>query len=315
MAKRPYPIDPELVAIVVAYKNKKMIADNVLPRVPVGKEDFKYFVYPKGQMFTLPDNKVGRRGQPTEVHFEANEATASTEDYGLDDTIPQKDIDNAPSNYDPVNNSVEKLADLNMLAREKRTADLVFDAGNYAANNKVQLAGTDQWNDFANSDPIGDIDNALDTPIMRPNKIVMGYKVWSTLRKHPDIIQAVDRSDANDNNAGKVTREEFAELFEVDEIHVGQAWVNVAKPGQPVSVERVWGNHFCAYYQDMNADTNGGITFGYTAQFGDPVAAQWDDKDIGLDGGVRVRQGEKVKELLTANDLGFFIEDAVNAAA
>lgn len=311
MSKRPFPIDPELVAVVVAYKNKNLVADLVLPRVPVGKEDFKYLLYPKGQMFTLPDNKVGRRGQPTEVHFDASEATASTEDYGLDDTIPQKDIDNAPENYNPVMHSVEGLTNLNLLAREVRTADLVFDAANYAATHKVQLAGTDQWSDFANSDPIDDIDTALDTPVMRPNKVVMGYAVWSILRKHPDIIQAVDRADANDSNKGKVTRQEFAELFELDEVIVGQGYVNTAKPGQPASLSRVWGNHFCAFHQDMTADTRGGITFGYTAQFGDPVAGQWEDKNIGLDGGVRVRAGEKVKELLTANDLGYFIEDAV----
>lgn len=311
MAKRPYPIDPELVAVIVAYNNPRLIADDVLPRVPVGKEDFKYLVYPKGQMFTLPDNKVGRRGQPTEVHFEATEETASTEDYGLDDTIPQKDIDNAPQNHDPVAQSVEGLTALNMLAREKRTADLVFDATNYATGNKVQLSGTDQWSDYANSDPIGDIDTALDTPIMRPNKVVMGYETWSILRKHPDIIQAIDRNDENDSNKGKASRAEFAELFELEEIHVGQGYVNTAKPGQDVSLSRVWGNHFAAYYQDMTATTRNGITFGYTAQFGDPIAAQWDDRDIGLDGGVRIRAGEKVKELLTANDLGYFIEDAV----
>lgn len=307
--KRPFPIDPELVAVVVAYENEKMIADDVLPRVPVGKEDFRYLVYPKGQMFTLPDNKVGRRGQPTEVHFEASEKTASTEDYGLDDTIPQKDIDNAPENYDPVANSVEGLANLNELAREKRAADLVFDASNYAATHKVQLAGTDQWSDYANSDPEGDIDTALDTPVMRPNKVVMGYKTWDVLRKHPELIKAVARD--GDATSGKLSREEFADYFELEEVFVGQGYVNTAKPGQPVSLSRVWGNHFCAFHQDPTANTRRGITFGLTAQFGDPIAGRRDDPDIGLDGGVRVRSGEKVKELITANDLGYFIQDAV----
>lgn len=308
MAKRPFPIDPELVAVVVAYKNARLIADDVLPRVPVGKEDFKYLVYPKGQSFTLPDNKVGRRGQPTEVHFDANEETASTEDYGLDDTIPQKDIDNAPQNYDPVANSVEMLTNLNMLAREKRTADLVFDATQYAAGNKIQLAGTDQWSDHANSTPIDDIENGLNACILRPNILVLGNATWSQLKRHPQIVKAVNR---NSGDAGIATRQDVADLFELEEIIVGQGWVNTAKPGQAVNLVRVWGKHASLIYRDMTADTRGGITFGYTAQFGDPVAGQREDPDIGLDGGVRVRSGEKVKELITANDLAYFIQDAV----
>jgi hypothetical protein len=32
---------------------------------------------------------------------------------------------------------------------------------------------------------------------------------------------------------------------------------------------------------------------------------------MGLDGGVEVINGEKVIELITANDLGYFIEDCV----
>ena len=38
MSNAPFPIDPELTAIAIAYRNGRMIADEVLPRVPVGKQ-------------------------------------------------------------------------------------------------------------------------------------------------------------------------------------------------------------------------------------------------------------------------------------
>ena len=42
MAKAPFPIIPELTGIAIAYRNRAMIADLVLPRVtPVSKEEFK----------------------------------------------------------------------------------------------------------------------------------------------------------------------------------------------------------------------------------------------------------------------------------
>ncbi len=59
------------------------------------------------------------------------------------------------------------------------------------------------------------------------------------------------------------------------------------------------------------ADTRGGVTFGFTAEWGGRIAGQWEDKNIGLRGGQRVRVGESVKELIIASQAGYFIEDAV----
>ncbi len=41
------------------------------------------------------------------------------------------------------------------------------------------------------------------------------------------------------------------------------------------------------------------------------MAGRREDPDIGLRGGVRVRVGESVKELIVANDLGYYFENAV----
>ncbi|WP_020403746.1 major capsid protein [Gracilimonas tropica] len=308
VTKFPFPTDPELVAISIAYKNPRLVADEVLPRIPVGKKEFKYLEYPKGQMFTLPNTKVGRRGTPNQVNFDAQEKTSSTEDYGLDDVVPQDDIDNAPANYDPVQHATEGLRELILLDHEVRTATAVQDPNNYASSNKVQLSGTDQWNDGANSSPIDDIQGAIDACIMRPNKAVIGQAAWTKLRQHPDIVKAVH---GNSGDKGLATREQVAELFELEEIIVGEGWVNNAKPGQDVNLVRVWGKHMVLFYQNRNANTQRGMTYGYTAQFGDPVAGQEPDSKVGLKGGTRVRNGESVKELITANDLGYLIEDCV----
>ena len=74
---------------------------------------------------------------------------------------------------------------------------------------------------------------------------------------------------------------------------------------------RLWGKHAAFLHRNMMADTDFGVTFGMTAQFGDRVAGVIEDSDIGMRGGVRVRSGESVKELVTANDLGYFFQNAV----
>lgn len=305
----PFPVDPVLTGISIAYRNTRLIADEVLFRVTIGLEDFKYWLFPKGEGLTVPDTKVGRRSQPNEVQFTATETPSATEDYGLEDPVPQSDIDKAPPNYDPLGRSTEWLTDLIMLDREIRVAGLVFDAATYPAGNKVQLSGTSQWSDFANSTPIDDVTAGLDaTLVFRPNIMVIGRLAWTKFSTHPDILKAVHGTSGD---TGVARRQAVAEMLELEEILVGEAWLNTAREGQPVSIQRVWGKHAALLYRDRQADTRRGLTYGFTAQFGSRVSGSREDPNIGLRGGQRVRVGESVKELVTAADTGYFIEDAI----
>tara|TARA_R110000787_G_scaffold26344_32_gene73777 strand:+ start:932 stop:1861 length:930 start_codon:yes stop_codon:yes gene_type:complete len=308
MATAPFPTIPELVAITIAYRNQAYIADAVLPRVTVGKQEFRYWQYPVEETFALPETRVGRRSRPNEIDLTATELADKTEDFGLDDPIPQTDIDNAPANHNPIDRATVQLTDYILLDREVRTAALVFAAANYPVGNKIQLAGTDQFSDFVNSSPIDVIQTALDAPLMRPNVITMGQAVWTKLSMHPDILKAVH---GNDGDTGIARRQAVADLFEVEEILVGQSRLNTAKKGQPAALSRVWGKHISLSYRDRNADTRSGLTFGYTAQWGSRVAGTKEDSDIGLRGGQRLRVGESVKEKIVAAQAGYFIEDAV----
>lgn len=315
MATAPFPITPEMMAITIAYRNTKLIADDVLPRVPVGTQEFKYPTYTKAESFTVPDTKVGRKSAPNEVEFSAVETTAKCDDYGLDDPVPQEDIDNAEAvsrltgkAYDPLGRANEGLTDLIMLAREIRTAGLVFTAANYPVGNKATLSGTSQWSDYVNSDPAGAIMAALDALIFRPNIMVVGRAVYTKLIMHPKIVAAIF---GNNQSAGIVARQQLATLFELDAIYVGEGWVNTAKKGQTPALARVWGKHCSLLYRDLRADTRGGTSFGYTAQWGSRIAGALPDAKIGMRGGQRVRVGESVKELITASDLGYMFENAV----
>ena len=304
----PFPINPALMAIAIAYRNAQMIADEVLPRVPVGKSEFKYMEHTMAEGFTVPDTKVGRRSKPNEVSFSATEKTGSTEDFGLDDPIPQSDINDAPDNYDPLGRATEGIMTLVELDREVRVAGTVFNAATYGANNKVTLAGTDQFSDFANSDPLGVLTGALDAMIMRGTIMTIGRPAFSVLARHPQIVKAVH---GNAGDSGIARRRDIADLLELEDILVGEAWVNTARKGQAINLSRTWGKHIALIHRDKTADTRSGVTFGVTAQFGKRIAGSIPDKDIGLLGGQRVRAGESVKEVICANDLGYFIQDAV----
>lgn len=302
----PFPIDPALTAIAVGYRNPEYIADLVLPRVLVSLKPYKYLEYPVAEAFTLPDTLVGRKGAPNVVEFSATEKTGLCLDYGLDDEIPIDDINQAPANYNPVDHSVMSTTDMIMLDREVRAAGVVFNSANFA--NSVVLAGTDQFSDFVNSDPIDVILDALDIPLMRPNVITMGREVFTKLRQHPKILKAVH---GNSGDSGSATRRQLAEQFEVEEILVGGSRVNTNKKGQVIALSRVWGKHISLTYRNRLANTRSGITFGITAEYGSRLSGRENDSKIGLRGGVRVRVGETVEEKVVAPDAGYLIQNAV----
>ncbi len=308
MPNAPFPIQPALTAISIAYRNVRMIADGVLPRTQIAKQEFLYIKQTLADSFTPVDVKVGRKSQPNRIDFSAAQVSDATEDFALDDAVPQADIDNAPPNYDPLGRAVEGITDLVILAREQRTANLVFTLANYPAANRVTLSGTGQWSDFTNSNPIADIMTGLDTVVKRPNVLVLGRATFSKLVQHPRIVKAVL---GNAGDSGIARRQDLADLFELDDVLVGEGWVNTAKKGQAASLARVWGKHALLFNRDNNADTQRGVTFGYTAQFGTRVAGSQVDPNVGMRGGVVVRAGESVKELIAANDLAYFIQNAV----
>lgn len=316
MAKTPFIVVPELTAIAVAYRQGNLIADRVLPYVPVRTQSFKYRKFALADSFTYPSTRVGRKSAPQQVEFGETEVTDSVDDHALDSGVPNSDMlayeqgraAGQTGATDPMARASSQVMSLVLTAREKRAADLVFNAANYAPANKTTLSGTGQWSDFTNSNPQTAIMDALDSMVMRPNAVVFGRQTWSKLSTHPKMCAAVYK---NGTNAGVISTQAFADLFELDEVLVGDGWINTAAKGQAPVTARLWGKHAVFYHRNMNADTEFGVTFGMTARWGDRFGGYVEDADMGARGGRRVRSGESVKELLTANDLGFMFQNAV----
>lgn len=319
---RPFPVDAVLTAVALGYRNSAAmrIADAVLPRLPVSAEKFKWTEYPIAEAFNTPDARVGRRGRVQQLEFGGEEKTSEVVDYGLEASIPYSDVQAAEDArargdgvHDPVLHAVAMLTDTLENIREARVAQLVTALDTYASDKRVTLAGTSQWSDYAASDPIAAIKTGMEaTLVYAPNTIVMGREVWSRVSSHPKIVNAVK---GNVTNAGIVSREQFLELFAgegISRVLIGDAWANTAKPGQTPSLSRAWGKH-CAliHLNPMATVEQGGVTFGFTAEYGGRVAGRMEDEDVGLLGGLRVRTGERVRELVVAKDVGYLFRNAV----
>lgn len=308
MAGQPFPVDPELTGIAISFQNEELIADQVLPRLEprLTKETFKYMVFSFAQSITIPDTMVGRKSEPGVIEFGGTETPGFTSDYGQDSIIPNSDIAQAPPGYNPEAFATQQLTNLVLLDREKRTAGKVFNAGTYPVGNKEVLAGASQWS-HVDSKPAQAITNALDSMVMRANIMVIGRPGWSKLRQNPSILKALSPSGSAEGLANKRA---VADLLELDDIIVGSAWANAAKPGQPAQTFRLWGKHAALLRREKIVSSLGEVpTFGWTAQYGTRVAGALDAPTIGLRGARRVRSGESVAEVISAPELGYFFQD------
>lgn len=307
--KRPFPVDARLTAIALAFRNPdvNLIADMVLPRTDTDA-DFKWLRHDLAQGYTVPDTKVGRKSTPNEVEFTGTEVSDTVDDHGLDDLVPNSDINDDNQGVDPLGKATMYTTSLVQLAREVRVAARVFNAANFLAGNQQTLAGNTQWSDFVNSNPVDAILGALDTPVMRPNIATFGQQTWTKLRQHPKVVQAIKGTD---QGAGAVTRREFADFFELQEIYVGAGFINTAKKGQAAALARCWGKHAAFTYRDRTAGPQNGMTFGFTAQAARLQAVVIDEPKVGVEGAKRVRVYERVKEIVCAPELGYYFQNAV----
>ena len=228
MANSPFVTDQVRTQIALAYRNEDYIADLVLPRAPVSGEEFKWIKYNKDDRFTLPDTTIDRKGSFNEVEFGGTEESAMTVDFGLQDVIPQKDIDAAAEvGFDPQGNAVEILTDLMMLHREKRVADLTFTSAAHSL--KETLTGTDQWSDPA-SRPLVQLSDAMEVPFMRPNFMVIDYTGALALQRNPSVVKAYNGTSGDE---GMVPLSWIAQTLGLQDIVVGRAKINSANPGRP----------------------------------------------------------------------------------
>ncbi|MDD9822305.1 MAG: phage capsid protein [Gammaproteobacteria bacterium] len=333
----PFPFDPARTAIVQEYREKGMIADRVLPPTPpLGKTEFKYFKYKMEDAFVVPDAEMGRKGMPHEVEFEGEEVVDQCINYGLRDSVPQQDIDDAAATAtsamewaDPVDTAALFLTHLLKLNREVRVANLVFNTNSYGADYRMAVGNGSRFDD-ADSDPWSLLETGMNTPLQRPNIAVFGQEAWSKFRAHPKVLKAVH---GNDGDAGLATRRAVAEELEVDEVLVGRSRIANNKEGQPLALKRAWGKSVALLYRgaflgggkpggkpgsegtmelEMTTTDRRNPTFGFTGIYLPLSVHSRFRSERGAKGEHEVLVRESCKEVVSGKEFGFYFSTVVD---
>jgi hypothetical protein len=151
---------------------------------------------------------------------------------------------------------------LNMAVSELRLeydqSVLARNAANYGSNG-VALSGTNQWSDYANSNPIGDVKAGKEAirsaTGVYPNVIEIPALVMPVLTEHPKILDKIKYTQT-----ATVTAELLARLFEVDKVIVGKA-IGFDDAGASIDF---WGTDVILAYVPQVASTMEEPSYGYT---------------------------------------------------
>lgn len=225
-------VDAILTGFSVAYiqKHENFIAQTVFPTVPVDKQSDKYFKYTKGDWFR---DEAEKRADSTESA--GSGYTLSTDNYFCDVYALHKDVGdqtraNTDDPLDTDRDATEFVTQRMLLRQEIQWVSDYFKTGVWNTDVTGGSSFT-QWNDFAGSDPLEDIEAGKEAILsitgLEPNTLVMGYSVFRKLKNHPDFVGRIQyTSDA------VVTEGIMAKYFGVDRILVSKAIKNTGKEGQ-----------------------------------------------------------------------------------
>lgn len=301
---------PELVAVAQAYKNPDhtLIADKISPRVPVKRRSFQWQkLADKHKAFRLPDTAVSPTGRVNQIEFRGTPETGSTVDNAIDVPLSAEDLAERGDGIDVQRAATELAMSTVKLRHEYDVASAYFNPDNYET--KETLTGAEQLNSGSyTGNPIKLIRDMMAAALMKPNVLAFGEEAWAVYSMLPAVVSAIL---GNSGDKGIASPEAVARLFGVQEVLIGESVLCTSKPGEDPVMARIWGPHIAGVYRDRAASPLGGVTFGFTAQYGGAIAGLLEDKDVGMLGGARVRAGESTKTVIVAPAAGFMIEDAV----
>lgn len=248
-------IDKALTQISIAYMNdaSTYVAGRVFPMIPVVKQSDRYFMYKKEDWFRdeAEERALGTESAGGDYEID-NTPTYFCRKYAYHKDVFEEDRANSDDPLRPDEDATEFVSDKLMLRREIAWASNYFATGKWATEFAGAVADNvpglqlRYWNDPL-SDPIKHItDRATDMQELtgkRPNKLVIGQRVFDALKNHPDILDRIRYTQK-----GIVTIDLLAALFEVDEVMIAGAIKNTAHKGQAADMEFILGKHALLCY-------------------------------------------------------------------
>ena len=296
-------VDAVLTGLAVGYQNETYIADVLFPLARVSKEGGKIPKFDKEHFKLFSTERAIRARSNVMQPGDRSFVDVNLEEHDI--SVPMDYREGEEADFDLEASNALQAEEIIRIRREFIAASLAFNAANYAASNKVTLAGGDQWTTPATSTPIDDIETAKEAVRMatgrRANTVAFGAVSWAVFKRHPQVLEAIKYTQV-----GIVTEELAARLLGVKKVLVGDA---IYQTDAGVMTD-VWGDKVWVGYVRPPVDgakrTVYEPNFGYTAY---KIIGETDKYMV--DGGKvqMVRNTANFKQVIVGADAGYLISD------
>lgn len=268
-------VDPILTNHARGYTNAEMVGRFLFPMVSMPTRaakriEFDRSSFRRRRTRRAPGSPIARlefgyEGKAVNLHQEALASVIPIEHQEDASAVPGIDLRRT---------SVDTVLAVIALEKEIQQAEVARNAASYAATNKVVLAGDFKWSD-PDSDPKGQVFDAKEVIRKRigrrPNTIVMGGAVTSSLQKHPKLLEHFKHT-----NSSAISMPMLQSYFDIENVVSGDSIYDV----DDATTVDVWGGDvILAYVPPEGMRAMPLPSYGYTYQLANhPLveATEWD---------------------------------------
>lgn len=212
-------LDAALTDFAKAYSQAGLVGDLVAPRVPVGRQQDKYWIFGREHQ-ELTEQQLRATGAPAQrVRMSLSTGSYKCESHALAADIADEDRAGYTAG-DLEQDATQEMMDKILLKREDELASILTAPA--IITNNTTLAGGNQWSDYGNSTPLTDVETGKASirknAGVNPNAFIIPDPVFQKLINHPAVIDRFKYT-----KAGAVGAAELASVFGVDRVLLASA--------------------------------------------------------------------------------------------
>lgn len=307
------------VSIAYVQEQERFIASKVFPIVPVEKQTDVYHKYTKNDWFR---DEARERADATESA--GSGYTLGTDSYAAKVLAFHKDVGqqarrNADSVFNLDSDATRFVTGRLLLRKEIDWVNTYMKTGVWATDITGVAAApgageTVQWDNYADSDPVEDIDDGrekiLQTTGFEPNTLVVGFQAWRRLKNHPLFVDRVKHTSSD-----VLTAAIIAKMLELDRVLVAKAIKATNVEGAAEAYDFIFPKGALLCYTTATPsllEPTAGYTFAWKGLEGDLgtsiAVSKFEMKKLKAD---RIEAEAAWVNKLVASDMGYYFDSIV----
>ena len=254
-----HPVDQILTSLAIEAipSDSQLIADQIFEKVNIPERSGTLLIENTRNFMGSPDLDLERAPGASRTmigSFDRTNLTYKAKIYSASDSIAMEDIEDSQYPGSEEARIVRKVARTMKLAKEKRAADLLFTAANFAAGSKSDAnaitGGKGVKFNAAGAEPLSDLHIVKDLVFanshgINPDTLILGREVFRELARNPEMRGYVGDATAGIASGNLLLNDEaiiqvLRNVLGIPNVYVGAARRETAVAGATSSEGYIW---------------------------------------------------------------------------